>query len=45
MSGRDYSYFRLREARQRFMENRYEPRRPELWAEVEYWEWRLGRHG
>lgn len=43
MRDSDYNYVRLREARQRFKENRYEPRRAELWAEVEYWEWRLGR--
>lgn len=43
MSDRDSAYFRLVEARQRFKENRYEPRRAALWAEVEYWEWRLSR--
>lgn len=39
----EYAFLRLRAARERFKENRYEARRPELWAEVEYWEWRYSR--
>lgn len=41
MRERSYAFVRLVEAKTRFKENRYEPRRPALWAEVEYWSWRV----
>lgn len=41
MRERSFAFLRLRAAKERFLENRYEPRRPELWAEVEYWSWRV----
>lgn len=44
MRERSFAFLRLRQAQERFKKNRYEPRRAELWAEVEYWKWRVERH-